>query len=965
MSSEPPGGNIGTNKTVGDVTGTPPAGELTLAVEPAPEKVSLLRTEDLVNLTFRFVNLGILGGVNSTLVPVDEKKESFLVVEFPPQSFVEEAFPETDAGALQPDPAMPAEKRRAFAECRMSGPSRLVFRVPQGKTIPYTPAGLLDWGGLELSVNPSAPNDLTTTRIEAPCGLLLSPEKGALWFHLTAPFHANQRTELWHTRLTPAGQSQKAAGEAPAPGVLAIGSVGDGPNFTAPLDQSVRTKLVNQTTTLKLEPARARLLMLSALGAWLNVRGVWPVPAKLPDAGWVESWQHRATLGRDHYVRSATVGYLFPFGHRALKVETTERKFRKFDPKGGPAEKVGAWLAKKVFIVVLEQEKSYGSATPAGRQMPFKRVRIATTTTPRLDLPAPNETAFVVRRNGKPFPFPVVAWDADGQPSEFAAALMFVDAGDKSAVNVLRSKYGASGVTPLPNSGVAYVPSEGGKLGAASYLTSRIRFDAAAEGTGPKFHPVVESATVRVPAVEQVAGTKQPVQISYLESYAQSGFTGNSGQVFARLSEASTGDPLTLKFKGDTSGGLAKPDMKVGGLSRLTGVVCGDADQFAAGSISPGDIFHQAKLLGGLTLSDILPDTLAVGKAPELNTYTVVEKGVAATHTTFNWTLGSSEIKTGGAFQKDEQGGQQTKLTLDTHLVSRAGGDSDFEVTGSLTNFAISLAGIIRIRFEELTFTALKDKKLDFSARLRTPCVAFEGPLAFLNALAALLDKVPDGFKDPPFLDVTDKGVTAGYTLALPPLPIGVANIEGVSFTAGLHLPFSGSEPMRARFAFSERQHPFHVLVYGLGGGGFVGVSVGLDGVETVEAALEFGGSLALNLGVAAGTAYVMAGIYFKVEKPKGQPDAVALTGYLRCGGELEVLGLVSISAEFYMGLTYEATAKKVWGQAVLTVEVEVLFFSESVNIEVRREFTSSKAFTFAEVIPREAWDEYCDAFAA
>jgi len=93
-------------------------------------------------------------------------------------------------------------------------------------------------------------------------------------------------------------------------------------------------------------------------------------------------------------------------------------------------------------------------------------------------------------------------------------------------------------------------------------------------------------------------------------------------------------------------------------------------------------------------------------------------------------------------------------------------------------------------------------------------------------------------------------------------------------------------------------------------------------------------------------------------------------------GGELEVLGIVSLSLEFYMGLTYESATDEVWGQASLTVEVEVLFFSASVTMSVERKFAgSTHPLTFIDLVPpnnpldftqgSDAWNEYADAFAA
>jgi len=94
------------------------------------------------------------------------------------------------------------------------------------------------------------------------------------------------------------------------------------------------------------------------------------------------------------------------------------------------------------------------------------------------------------------------------------------------------------------------------------------------------------------------------------------------------------------------------------------------------------------------------------------------------------------------------------------------------------------------------------------------------------------------------------------------------------------------------------------------------------DGIKLVEGSLEFGGSFALNLGVASGGMTLMAGIYFKYED-----NYITISGYVRCTGELDVLGLISISAEFYLSLTYEEEGNKVYGQASLTVKIKILVF--------------------------------------
>jgi hypothetical protein len=124
--------------------------------------------------------------------------------------------------------------------------------------------------------------------------------------------------------------------------------------FRMSLDDFDRHHLVHLSSNYKIEnysalPIEAEKLVLSALGAWINVRGVWTPPKPLS----VSEWRHRGTMGRDHYVRVVYEGYLFPFGHRASVIKITERKFHP-DLAGNPV-----YLRQRMYLVVREPEKVY------------------------------------------------------------------------------------------------------------------------------------------------------------------------------------------------------------------------------------------------------------------------------------------------------------------------------------------------------------------------------------------------------------------------------------------------------------------------------------------------------------------------------------------------------------------------------------------------------------------------------
>jgi hypothetical protein len=91
------------------------------------------------------------------------------------------------------------------------------------------------------------------------------------------------------------------------------------------------------------------------------------------------------------------------------------------------------------------------------------------------------------------------------------------------------------------------------------------------------------------------------------------------------------------------------------------------------------------------------------------------------------------------------------------------------------------------------------------------------------------------------------------------------------------------------------------------------------------------------------------------------------LSGYFRAGGELSVLGLVSISVEFNLSFTYYSDpVGKCKGRATLTVTIEVAFFSKSIELAVEKSFGKGGGDpTFAQLITSAAvWNEYASAFA-
>lgn len=773
--------------------------------------------------------------------------------------------------------------------------------------------------------------------------------------------------------------------------IIAPSLVDDIVNERVQIDPNIRDIIVPILLYYNPLPLDVERFMLTSQGATAKFRGEWDVlsiPTSLDLFLDVSEWEHIATQGRDHFVRIVEVGYIYPFGHLAVKITITERKFEA--PPGGD---VGGYLRQRQFIVIKQKERTYapGSFAHQGREMPFRQlIRFKTRVTPNLDAPVyipDSGGSHWIEVEKKPFIFHLHARDIEDQIIDFHGGGIFVPhsvlgSGQADRFRKIRDAYAMHeaaasendlGPTArrisVPNQRVAFAPRDPGKDGNTLLDTEGIYFLARETGNAPSFPftPYLEVAEVRIPAADAVAGGQglQSIQLfqKYLNSSQGLSAPDNPGGVFAELLNSKP-----VKFAAEQAGGLATPNLNMSGLSQHLGPIAGTLDDIASGSFDPVDFFNgmEAKLLGGIDLFEIIQAAVGAGfdaQIPKLNVKPIpappaIPERIEAS---LKW---QPAVQPFGPFEPTNN----TDLTIDvllTQYVSDSPPPPSSRIEGVLTNFDINFADIITITFDELRFVKEDNKKLDVHVDIPDDGIKFGGPLKFLNELEKYLD--PASFADPPVLDISPSGVTVGYTLMLPPLAVGVLTLKDVGLGAALSLPFGGGpeDKMRVRFNLSERQAPFNLAVMIFAGGGFFAISLGADGLEVLEIALEFGGSASLDIGVASGGISVMAGFYFKLER---NPDRIELTAYIRLNGYLSVLGIINISVEFYLELSYKefpGGKSKLTGRATVTVKVEVLFFSASVKMTVERKFSGNADDpTFSEMLEPGDWFEYGEAFA-
>ncbi len=977
------------------------------------------------------VDIALMGlhfdGARHRLVRAPDALNAFILVGLPPQHVVEEV-PDDLSRVTAPMQAVTAGSTRlAFSvpadikelELSLDGLldwERLVpLRVPDGQQIPDTP-GTTVFQGVPRSV------------IEFPTRLLISYDEPVDWLGGPQPQQADGRTALWHVRLHPAPDGAGLGASDGSVKLRAFAMVTNGGMLPpgAPYIAPVLEDLVTLTSRIPLpgiggplevhsDPLSAEQFLITPMGTSAHLHGAWeplsdPALARYREvdrrAPALVAYDHITGLGRDQYVRIVHHGRLST-GHEALHMQEYKRLFI-----ARPDDGIVAYLQREDRIIVKQPEKTYGAADGfqhMGREMPFHVLRITDRVTPLIippkpphDPPLPPEqdepdlAAFWVRlkESGKDHEFTLIGTDSEARKVSFTMPMVFVPDGLTNEQQQLKDLYDPEKENTPAEPGkmeqrqkrelhgqvMAMAQPPPGAPGSTSHAVGSLTFRLGPNGAPVVGQPCVAAAEVRVPAVEQFTPSAGNLKVEFNDTYLRQTMDGHPAGAYLDLT-----DQLKLVFGAEQAGGLSSPNAAVKTITSQAGIIPDlfKTDPTTGAVADANDIqaireaFGGAQLLG-IDLSKYLKGLVKdqLGALRQLS-----DKQIENILADANGLLPAPVLR-----MRDLADGQgkelryvwkpplapppaalidvsKASLILDARTVRSMDAVDKSTVQGSLSHFALDFLGMARVEFEELKFKTGPGQKPDVTASGVE--LKFRGAMEFVNTLRSALPA--DVFGAGAFIDVQTTGIRAGYTLALPTLALGVFNLANLSLSAELAIPFDG-KPVSFRFAVCEQKHPFNLTVSLFGGGGYFSLLVDASGVREVEGAIEFGGAAALDLGVASGGVSIMAGIRFMLAKVDGKDD-VKLTGYLRCNGFLTVLGIVTVSVEFYLELTYEKRGKQsmVRGRGTLTVSVRIAFFSKSVSLELERTFAGAPVDpTFAQCFSKgHDWPKYCAAFAA
>jgi hypothetical protein len=681
-------------------------------------------------------------------------------------------------------------------------------------------------------------------------------------------------------------------------------------------------------TTLNNRPARLNRLELSALGGTLDAAGVFPN----------FEWEHRTVLGRDMHVRTLFLGAMYPLGHPAVFQELTDRAY-----DAGPSAGGAAVLRTTRVLTILEPVRHPPADGPVRRAFPMGDVTITRTVFTNLISPdtagdsahgwqkftfpviGEQPTYFmpsVIGNDGKPTPllFPVACATNAGEvkldiPLVFVADLRpgADSLGNPGLADKLAGFYGEAPVN-IPPTDIDLVGApltEGPEaveradvhevhgLTVAGYDRSL--------GLADGYRARLSQLEIALPALRSLQNADPRKQVTFAKNYLAN---GPAEDVLLDMTEHL---PIDFSKAADRSGGLLAPSYVTNAISRQFGPI--DARSLPnplTGNIDPQSLFptDDATLLG-FPLRSLLTELKA---PPQITSIPLPDPG-AAPKIQMRWE--NVKLTSSGPFQAKST----TALTL-TITTDPTSSRTDCVVTDFTLQLPPGPQAVLELSFGKLSFSQQGGKAPTLT--VDGVDARFIGDLALIETLKKAVD-LGDAGK---FIDVTPKGIVVHYSVPAPPITSGVFVMRNITFTARIVVPFDGA-PLSISLSFAARANPFQLAVMMFGGTGYMELELDRRGIQRFEAALEFGAFVAVDFVVASGEVHALGGVRFVLERGE-----VTITGYLRIGGSVDILGLISVSIELCLALAYRSSDKALVGRATLVIEIDLTLWSDSVELD-------------------------------
>ncbi|HYC28714.1 MAG TPA: hypothetical protein VEB42_07855, partial [Chitinophagaceae bacterium] len=343
----------------------------------------------------------------------------------------------------------------------------------------------------------------------------------------------------------------------------------------------------------------------------------------------------------------------------------------------------------------------------------------------------------------------------------------------------------------------------------------------------------------------------------------------------------------------------------------------------------PAEFFKalEAKILGSIRLKDILGIDFNVPNV----TYLPAQKKVA-----YNFITDKLEEKDLGLIKFiPSANSKQDRTKIQVYAEKSWNNANDYASFSRLNNFAISIkplgSDLLKVFFDEIKISSSSQRSKEVSVKIGD--VEFDGVLNFLAALAEKVKMPGTGIRVIPSFS----GIEVGYSLPLPSISSPGFNFANIKLDMALYVHFPTSrevKPITISIGLNRPEDKFILSAGIYGGRGHFVLEATPDRVIGIDTALEFGGIFALDIGIAKGQAFLMAGIRYQKDNLTG---VVLLTGYITCGGSMTVYGFITVGVLFLMLIEYNIRDNTVVGEAAVSYSIKIGFFKKSFTLHYRK----------------------------
>jgi hypothetical protein len=859
----------------------------------APQTFRVVRSDDQLDVLIELNDVEVAGDQLRAVGP-----DPFVRLTFGAQHTAEELLtaadpvPTTSLGALS------------------AGPSVLV--APVNATVPFTLAGILDLARAALAGQATAGVPArSVTAVEVPAGFVLSPVSGARLEAGATPVTNAGTTEVWTARLLPAVGSGPLALAA----VANLATASTLPPNSIPTEQD-RADIVDNS--IAVASLQGRQLWLSSSGAFARIHGEW-------DGGvGVARYDHRVSTGRDTRVEVVSTGYLLPFGQR---VAITEVAGRVVVADTGGADTAVERLSR--HLTMIEPVTSTGRSFEAhsGRGLPF----LSTVAT--ADATVDVELADVVDANGSIAGVSLVrvagtdvdvvvdylATDRGGSPVSFQIPAVFIDddVAFQTAANGAPARVRAAVNSLLPE--LRDLDLHGQRVAYADAVSPGSNTAKATHGfrltwTGPDGAPTeqqlrdagtpgvyveLQSADVVDDAIAAVTGsTGDTVGVRPHQRWLD---FGNDAAENFDLSFLTLDTAVSAIVGDDVVGAVTSLELVGEVFNQLLGL--GPNISSLAEWTPAAAIGEKSTIIGGISLLSLIEAAANEVLDDALPGLTVsVDGDVVTAQYTFSRSLGS--VPNVGF-----EAGAATKCVIVSTTTASLSDDveASFTTEARVEEFKLNFppapaATLVIVDFESVTATMSSDNSSSVVPRVRG--WDFSG---IISMLTALFDGLGLGNVD---LKIVGDTLVLDASIGLPDIDMGVVSVKNFSVNTGMNLPLGPGAGL-VSVGLGSKSSPVDVDVLMFGGTFWVEVGVSFGGQNPPESVIGAGVSVYWEM---VDFDIVVVHISFALRLSADfrlSGNDVVFTGAVSLEGNIEVLGLLDVSASITASLTYKSESEE------------------------------------------------------